>query len=599
MQLSELQLGVSKGVDLVNAFNDNFKELTIPQNGLADAITKIGSSDGRIIIGTSQAISSNTVIPKNISIVVQRGGSFTISSGKTLTVNGTLESGIYKIFNIISASQLSFASGSLNCIYPEWFTDNSTPGTTDMTNAFQYAIDLCYDIELQRISYKITDTLVLNNGTKIIGKNRHIGSAGTSAFSATTIYFDPISSKDLFDIITNNIGGYMTGINLKGIDIIGNTFGGNTNSRYAINHCTVGSVFECIGIMYFEAGIYISNCLENKYRELLITNCSITGIYTSAGSTNLGNIFDNVHVDSCPWGAILRSSTNFKFINCLWQSLSTGGINIYKGSDATFISNYAEDVCNTSLADTYGMFYIGHDGASTDTSGLKVIGGGLFGRNLTGAYHGSFLDVGLGTITNSGRIQLIGVSYGRYVNGIKVDSALVEEYTVFVSSIQFVEIQNLFVGDTITTNGGFRIYGFVDDTQSGTFNQPSSISWATKTKSIRLADGQGDGEIELRGAKPTMIDDSTNAIPILVNESGMYLVTMTDNALVNEAMIVMATFNNASDVPVVIKLFGTANTSITDTDGNLCIFAGIPTSDYIFIKNRLSVTVTAVILRIY
>lgn len=60
---------------------------------IQQAVNAIASTQNKTLFLTNaQPITANLTIPSNISIVALKGGSFTISAGKTLTINGSFES---------------------------------------------------------------------------------------------------------------------------------------------------------------------------------------------------------------------------------------------------------------------------------------------------------------------------------------------------------------------------------------------------------------------------------------------------------------------------------------------------------------------------
>lgn len=86
-----------------------------------------------ILIATSTSINTAT-IPSDRALRIENGGSINVASGKTLTINGPVETGSYQVFP---------GSGTvigLKKAEPEYFSVNTTPGTTDMTTALTKAI---------------------------------------------------------------------------------------------------------------------------------------------------------------------------------------------------------------------------------------------------------------------------------------------------------------------------------------------------------------------------------------------------------------------------------------------------------------------------
>ncbi len=86
------------------------------------------------VLGTYSLITDKTV---TTHLVIPKGVIYSIPTTKTLTINGSLEAGLYQIFSLTGTGKVA----GLKEAKPEWFLTNTTPGTTDMTVAIQSAID--------------------------------------------------------------------------------------------------------------------------------------------------------------------------------------------------------------------------------------------------------------------------------------------------------------------------------------------------------------------------------------------------------------------------------------------------------------------------
>ena len=82
---------------------------------------------------TAYTVTADMSITANVKVVVEPGAVLTIATAKTLTINGTMDAGGYQIFSGAGA-----VSG-LKESRPEWFAVNTSPGTTNMTAAWNNA----------------------------------------------------------------------------------------------------------------------------------------------------------------------------------------------------------------------------------------------------------------------------------------------------------------------------------------------------------------------------------------------------------------------------------------------------------------------------
>lgn len=88
-------------------------------DSLALAITTIGSTPGTLYINTPQVVTDNLIIPSTLSVDIVKPGLITISSGKTLTINGSLQVGLYQIFS--GTGTVVFGNNSVKKVFPQWW----------------------------------------------------------------------------------------------------------------------------------------------------------------------------------------------------------------------------------------------------------------------------------------------------------------------------------------------------------------------------------------------------------------------------------------------------------------------------------------------
>jgi len=406
---------------------------------ISAALTAIGVSTKTTLILTSctWVISANTDWSTYTNVALKFAPGAVISNGAyTVKWGGSVEA--------LPDQQIADGTGSwtlnpakVTTAYINWFGANTTPGTTDMTAAIKSALLSLRDVTFLRQNYLVTDTLLIVPYQHVRGQNKTmVPSWRTVSLDETAITFAPTSEKDLFDIVNTGGGsptvpGYKYNIHISGIRVVGNTTGAVTNSRYGIYCAAAESTFENLSFMYFQVGIYTRYTLTNHYSNINLAEMSTACIETDADTTyySTTDIFTNVVCQLSPWGAILRKGYDFKFQNCLWEHLTTGGVNIYKDFiGAEFTDGYAEEVPSTVAGDSYAMFYINKDGTTASNRGTIKISGGYYMGGATN--WGSFVDVG---VANGGQnVVVTGANYSRYKYRIKRDSTL----TLFMGVVE-------------------------------------------------------------------------------------------------------------------------------------------------------------------
>jgi hypothetical protein len=109
-------------------------------NSLSTAITSIGSTKTTLIINTDVTQTQANVIPSTLQLFFLREGKVTLGAFN-LTINGPMSGPNSQRFDDSGAGSVSFGLGSVKEVYPEWWGNNTTPGTTDMNAEIQSAIN--------------------------------------------------------------------------------------------------------------------------------------------------------------------------------------------------------------------------------------------------------------------------------------------------------------------------------------------------------------------------------------------------------------------------------------------------------------------------
>ena len=90
-------------------------------NDLADCVAIIAANKGTIFITNQQAVTDNLTVLATIGLKIIQGGSFNVSAGKTLTINGPIDAGAYLIFE--GAGDVVLGPHAIASPFPEWWTD--------------------------------------------------------------------------------------------------------------------------------------------------------------------------------------------------------------------------------------------------------------------------------------------------------------------------------------------------------------------------------------------------------------------------------------------------------------------------------------------
>lgn len=123
---------------------------------------------------TTYTFSTSETIPSNIQCVFEEGAILSVDSGKTLTVNSPEHIIAGHSRQIMSGSgSLAFTNGGT--VYSEWWGNNTTPGTTDMTSEIQAAMTSIGSGKVKFLDYiyLVSSALSVPSMIKLRGTGRY------------------------------------------------------------------------------------------------------------------------------------------------------------------------------------------------------------------------------------------------------------------------------------------------------------------------------------------------------------------------------------------------------------------------------------------
>jgi hypothetical protein len=231
------------------------------------AITDIGSNEAMLLINETADVNNDVVVPTNVHLWIVRPGVFSIDSGKTLT--------IYSPTNIIASfnQQIFTGSGTVvfsqpGVIYPDWWKTNTTPGTTDMHDAFELAVACAIasgieTIHLNASKYYFGDTVTMSTAAQSL---RFTGLSSAGYVSSITDGTCISGANGLAALFTWTAVSY--GLELDHIRFNG------------VNKSTgVTSALKSTAAGYPARPLNIHNChFENFDKAIYSTSASATGV---------------------------------------------------------------------------------------------------------------------------------------------------------------------------------------------------------------------------------------------------------------------------------------------------------------------------------
>lgn len=281
-----------------------------------------------VVLGT-YTISADTTVTTNLGYI-PKGVLYSVASGKTLTISGTFDCGLYKIF----AGSGTVAITGIKTSRPEWFGTNTTPGTTDMTNPLQYAITALSSggvVKLSTTTYAFTTVAIATANITLEGD-------GWGSILRSTVAVDTDTPTNIF-IQANNVTLWKFKVDHKNVpDQL--VTSGSYNAMQGDNVIGVGWGVETSG----------------TYKNIMIDEVYIAGSKCHGIALGIGEnmTVQNCRIDAPVWGTSVFTNNvheltikNNKFYGKV-GSYYNGDDSIYCWGHGTGTSNtYLENVVIT------------------------------------------------------------------------------------------------------------------------------------------------------------------------------------------------------------------------------------------------------------
>ena len=361
---------------------------------LSTAISQIGSTVGTLLISTAQVVTADMTIPTTLSLNIIKGGYIAISSGKVLTIDGTLNAGLYQIF--AGSGSVVFGNNSVSEVYPQWWgglADSNTDQTAYITSALNTNLPVCVTTGTWKCNITINNLV----GAKIYG-------SGMNSILKTYDNSSPV-------ITINSTSVQTVGTQLSNFTIDGNSLSVGIYMLATTPWIVHGSVIKELYIHHCKKGIYINSgtiaeeVYFNIFENIRIYNipngtsgAHNHGIYSTNG---VENIFRNIDIAYC--GDYSYAIENWGTSNSFYDVVVDGPIRS-SGANCNWYSTSIETIYATTPVTTYCAFRC--DGNRATILGLNIV-------NVTNAKAGNALAI-WNTNNSISKVNVYGTYYPDY-----------------------------------------------------------------------------------------------------------------------------------------------------------------------------------------
>lgn len=417
-----------------------------------DAVNAAAAAGGGAVLfpAGTYAISANMTIPANVDLQILNGAILNIGSGVSLTVNGGIVAGLYRIFTGSGSAVL--ANARIDRVYPEWWMDgsgNDGPAIAKALNAHPI-------VHFSAKEYVITTTVTIPQAKtlQMVGS----GYRSTSFIIAPGITaFHYVRSVGLIGTLLSihEIGFLQNG---GGKTSIGLTFQGNSQAHdnwLRMYDCYFyglarGVSLKYCGFCHFEGCMAQANnvvyFLERDSSFIWFNRCMNLDNYSFiyADDPLADGISNGIFIDNC--SSVFAFKEDIRIVG--WQTVYiTGGGGVDLGGAAAGVAAIYLNSCQDfSIRD---MWIASDKTTMTNRSGVHLVN-----------CHSGIID-GCSLVNNTIGIRVegnAGYSTRLTINGNKFEANVTNDI-LFVSNVKAAKVVNNHFMSTVSRTGtNYEVY---------------------------------------------------------------------------------------------------------------------------------------------
>ncbi len=351
---------------------------------LNDAITYVGPDQRTILIANGQTVAEDLTVPSNVVLHFLHGGFLNIASGATLTINGLIESGPFKIFRG-EGDVLAAGSG----VIADWFgfdpSETAANNAAYMTKAISSGAGI---INIGRTEEYYCDSFTISRNYSTLRGPGYMG-------GGAVLHYDGESSFIIVDACRVSIRDLC----LQGPD----SLNGSGDIGIDIQDMNWKCVIENVMVDKFDTGIR-DDGFDNKIQDTQIYDFGIMGAQHLGGANWRLSDVTISDPDSTGVCVEINAVTNSIFDHCIFGA-SERGVDIVSGATVSFYTCHWEGSTDYEVNSTFASGRILIVGSRLDGV-LKSASSGGIGTHFT-LINNTFIDPVMTDLLNS-RFYMLG-----------------------------------------------------------------------------------------------------------------------------------------------------------------------------------------------
>ena len=304
-----------------------------------------------VVISSVRTIQSDLTVPANVCLKFENGGVCEVQEGVTLTVNGTLEAPLVRIFR--GSGKVALNPGCIEKVYPQWWGAMPDDGADD-TSAIQSAIDSLSSkapqtgpaapgggvVFLPAGKYEISSRLTFHNGLTLEGVLFKTVLYATKYLPAMLQRPDLTPPPDGIHFNSNT--------RIDGVKIVSLVLdGGAQDSEVGLDLTNTNySVIENVAVIHCKIGLLMAQLgMYNTFINVALARCDV-GMECNIGT--MDNNFFGGRFGALRVGLLVNNTGQLNLYGTTFDAYKETGIEVKSGDSVNLNNLWFDSVAPSS-----------------------------------------------------------------------------------------------------------------------------------------------------------------------------------------------------------------------------------------------------------